>query len=326
MAQKRHRVITELILDYLTFAKTIYVKDGKKTGEMYGLTAAFRPLKDLYGDTRVVDFGPLDLKDVRQRMIDNGHERKYINENASRIRRMFKWGVENEVVPVTVYQALQAVGGLKKGRSLARESRPVFPVRDEVVTATLPHLSCVLQAMIRIQQLTGCRPVEVRTIRPCDVERSGDVWVYRPYSHKTEHYGHDRLIFIGPKAQCVLQSWLDRDPQSYCFSPREALRCDRSLAVASRTTGIESPFPRPSRRGSHYTKDSYTRAIARACKRAGVDHWSPNQLRHSRATELRRTHGVEAAQTVLGHSRADVTQIYAERDYGLARKVMREVG
>ena len=54
MAQKRHRVITELILDYLTFAKTIYVKDGKKTGEMYGLTAAFGPLKDLYGDTRVV--------------------------------------------------------------------------------------------------------------------------------------------------------------------------------------------------------------------------------------------------------------------------------
>ena len=31
---------------------------------MYGLTAAFRPLKDLYGDIRVVDFGPLDLKDV----------------------------------------------------------------------------------------------------------------------------------------------------------------------------------------------------------------------------------------------------------------------
>ena len=96
--------------------------------------------------------------------------------------------------------------------------------------------------------------------------------------------------------------------------------------MASRTSGIESPFPRPSRRGSHYTKDSYKRAIARACKRAGVDHWSPNQLRHSRGTELRRTYGLEAAQTVLGHRRADVTQIYAERDYGLARKVMREVG
>ena len=28
-----NRVITELILDYLTFAKTIYVKDGKETGD-----------------------------------------------------------------------------------------------------------------------------------------------------------------------------------------------------------------------------------------------------------------------------------------------------
>jgi len=56
-----NRVITELILDYLTFAKTIYVKDGKPIGELYGLWVAFRPLKDLYGDTRVVDFGPLAI-------------------------------------------------------------------------------------------------------------------------------------------------------------------------------------------------------------------------------------------------------------------------
>ena len=31
-----NRVITELILDYLTFANTIYVKDGKKTGPSSG--------------------------------------------------------------------------------------------------------------------------------------------------------------------------------------------------------------------------------------------------------------------------------------------------
>ena len=54
-------VFAELILDCLTFAKTIYVKDGKTTGELYGLWAAFRPLKDLYGDTGVVDFGPLAI-------------------------------------------------------------------------------------------------------------------------------------------------------------------------------------------------------------------------------------------------------------------------
>jgi hypothetical protein len=35
---------------------------------------------------------------------------------------------------------------------------------------------------------------------------------------------------------------------------------------------------------------------------------------------------LEAAQVVLGHSRADVTQVYAERDLTLAEKVALEVG
>ena len=57
------------------------------------------------------------------------------------------------------------------------------------------------------------------------------------------------------------------------------------------------------------------------------DHrWSPNQLRHSAATEIRRRYGLEAAATVLGHAKADVTQIYAERDYALAANVARQIG
>lgn len=54
--------------------------------------------------------------------------------------------------------------------------------------------------------------------------------------------------------------------------------------------------------------------------------WSPNQLRHAAETEIRRKHGLEAAQVILGHSKADVTQIYAERDMAKAAAVIREVG
>jgi site-specific recombinase XerC len=54
--------------------------------------------------------------------------------------------------------------------------------------------------------------------------------------------------------------------------------------------------------------------------------WSPNQLRHSAATEIRSRFGLEAAQVILGHSRADVTQVYAERDLAKAKTVVREVG
>jgi integrase len=60
--------------------------------------------------------------------------------------------------------------------------------------------------------------------------------------------------------------------------------------------------------------------------RAGVPHWHPNQLRHTHATEVRRRFGLEAAQVMLGHARADVTQVYAERDLALATKVAAEMG
>ena len=78
-----------------------------------------------------------------------------------------------------------------------------------------------------------------------------------------------------------------------------------------------------------YTTDSYRRAIHRACdktfphpelsklKAARADRsaegtelrqwqsehrWSPNQLRHTAATEIRSKFGLEAAQVILGHS------------------------
>ena len=57
-----------------------------------------------------------------------------------------------------------------------------------------------------------------------------------------------------------------------------------------------------------------------------MPEWHLNQLRHTSATEVRRQFGLEASQVVLGHSKADVTQVYAERDQALAADVMRQIG
>jgi integrase len=72
--------------------------------------------------------------------------------------------------------------------------------------------------------------------------------------------------------------------------------------------------------------------VNRAFVEAAVDvelhipHWAPNQLRHAHGTEVRRRFGLEAAQVALGHERADVTQVYAERNLDLAVKVATEAG
>ena len=87
---------------------------------------------------------------------------------------------------------------------------------------------------------------------------------------------------------------------------------------------------------------SYRWAIHRACERANPppdglteaeaaewrrEHaWSPNQLRHSHATRIRKSHGLGGAQVALGHSKCDVTQVYTERDQQLAARIALEVG
>jgi len=38
-------------------------------------------------------------------------------------------------------------------------------------------------------------------MRACDIDLSGETWGYRPASHKTEHHGKERIIFLGPQAR-----------------------------------------------------------------------------------------------------------------------------
>lgn len=340
--------VVELCAAYLDFAEGYYRKNGKPTSHLPQLKAAIRVVNELYGSTRVVDFGPLALRTIQQKMIGTGASRRYINQHCGHVKRLFKWGVSVELVRPEVYQALATVPGLKAGRTLARETSPVLPVDDDVVDATLPHLTPVVAAMVRFQRLTGCRPGEVCQLRPCDVDRSGDVWEYRPGSHKTEHHGRERIIYIGPQTQQVLIPYLLRDSQAHCFSPAESEQKRHVEQRARRRTRVQPSQRnrrkvRPKRQAKTcYTKDSYRRAVARAIEKAntqrrrdaeqeGVEavllpHWHPNQLRHTKATEIRRQFGLEAAQVVLGHAKADVTQVYAERDARLAVEVAKQIG
>ena len=75
-----------------------------------------------------------------------------------------------------------------------------------------------------------------------------------------------------------------------------------------------------------YNSQSYGRAITRAAKKAGVPHWSPGQLRHTRGTEVRKDYGLDAAASTLGHSQVMTTQIFAELDEERAIQVARENG
>jgi integrase len=350
--------VNELILRFWPHAEQHYrYPDGTPTNELNDFRLSLRPLRQLYGHTPAKDFGPLALKAVQQALADGswlteeekkdrakrgwpvGCCRGVVNQRVGRIRRLFRWGVENELVPPSVLQGLQAVRGLLKGRSAAREREPVKPVPEAFVEAILPHLLPPVAAMVRLQLYTGMRPGEVAIIRGLDLDMTGKVWLYRPGSdqgphgkHKTAWRGHGKVIAIGPKAQEILKPWLRLNTTEYLFQPREAMAAFRAEQRRHRKSKVQpSQLDRRRRKpkkvfGDCYTVGAYATAIRRACVKAGVPHWHPHQLRHTKATEIRREAGLDAARAVLGHRSPAVTEVYAEVDARKAAEVMERLG
>jgi integrase len=355
--------INELILAYWKFVRSYYVKDGKPTSEQDTIRQALRFVKRLYSDTPAGKFGPLSLKAVRKAMIDHpitrivkvenpntgevteqvkvlrhGLARKYINKQIGRIKRLFAWAVEEELVSASVHDALLRVKGLRKGKGEAREKPRVRPVPDAFVEAVLPLVPATIRTMIEVQRLSGARPQDVVGMRAIDIDRSGLIWEYRPPHHKTEHHedngmDRERIVFLGPRAQTLLKPHLTLNVTDYLFSPIRSESIRNALRRDTRQSPMTPSQARRRARGRKraplrdlYDVASYRRAIRRACEAAGVPLWSPNQLRHSRGTEIRKRYGLEASQAVLGHSELGVTQVYAEVDREAARRVMAEIG
>jgi hypothetical protein len=185
-------------------------------------------------------------------------------------------------------------------------------------------------------------------------------------THKNAYRGHQRVILIGPKGQEVLRPWLRLNLQEYLFQPREAVAEFRAELRKKRKTKVwpsqqNGRKRRPKRQpGEHYTIVSYAHAIYRACDLAFSPpaplarqsdetkqewaarltaeqkvelhawrkrhRWHPNQLRHAKATEIRREAGLDAARAVLGHRSPAVTEVYAELDTAKAAEVMGRLG
>jgi integrase len=326
--------VKQLIDRYLEHARDYYGDADDPRGCYARLQPVVRLLAEAHGDEPAKDFGPLKLKALRDRMIGRGNARSYINANVGRIKQLFRWAASEELVGPDVSRALDTIEGLRKGRSRAREGRKVRPVATEHVLAVLPHLGDVVADMVRLQLLLGCRSGELCIMRPCDVDCGGEVWAYRPAHHKTEHHGKDRAIYIGPRAQEILRRYLERPAGDYCFSPAESEQRRLAKRHEARRTpmscgnrpGSRGNKPRRYPAGQRYTNDSLRRAIQRGCKKAGVPLWHPHQLRHARATEIRRELGLEAAQVCLGHSQLAVTELYAEKNERLAATVAKQMG
>jgi integrase len=314
--EKGRQSIAESVVAFLKHAKSYYGEGS----EFEKYSRALAPMVELYSDLNIRDFGIQEFKAIREQWVRKKHAREYVNKQAKRIIAFVKWLVGEGMLEPTVHQALRCVSPLKKGRCDCPESEKVRPVTDATIQKTLPHLSGILSDMVRLQSLIGCRPGELVKLKPAMVDTSNSVWVIRLDDHKNSWRGHDRRIYVGPKAQAILKPYLDRPKDAFCFSPAESTEQRLQARASNRITAmscgnrrgsnrVSSPKKKP---GQSYSTITYCKAIHYACRKAGIPLWSPNQLRHKVATELREREGVESASVILGHAHLPTTEIYAE--------------
>lgn len=287
---------------------------------------AVRPLSRLYGRTPAADFGPDQLRELQQAMLTGsfltpedrqhhmtpktgGWSRGVINARIKRIRTVWRWLEEAKLVPPGSWAALKVVRPVLSNRPGARDIKRPKSAPFEHVRRIIRHLKPHSRAMLLLQWWTGMRSGEVRTIRAGDVTIEGDNWIYQPREHKTDYLGHERVVIIGPRGQAVLRPWLE----------------------AARKRGEDSPcFPSQGSRGrgkgEPLTRTGYAEAIREAAILAGVKGFRAYLSRHVTRMRVSRKYGDEAARSILGQRRLEVTLGYGSLDMDLARDVQRKIG
>jgi integrase len=267
-----------------------------------------------------------------------------INKRVSQARQWYVWCLGRRLVPsgVDAYRVLlemkQRCKAISAGEYGAKAGKRVEPADPKAVEKALPEMSPAAQAIVQLLRLTGARPSEICDMKPRELDRTGETWILRPEWHKSAKKGKTRTIHFGPAAQRVLAGWLlgtAEDDFVFTATKSEARRLNilrdnrktplwESHIEAQKRKRVENPKLHP---GDRFDAKALGVAVARACKRAKVKRFSPYQLRHLRAVELRAQFGLETVRAVLGHSAASMSDHYSSSaDGALANAAASQVG
>jgi integrase len=332
--------VQELAIAFLDYALEILKKDNY----VHHRIAACE-LLGLFGDDTLADeFKIKDLKLYQKELIKTGRFcRNSINDYVRRIKQMFTWGAEEEMLTFNTAFALKAVKALKEGHPGTFDHPEREDVPDEVIKRTLPFMPPIIAAMVILQRLTGMRPSEIFNMRVRDIDMHTDpeLWLYRLPSHKTQKkIKRKKVIPLGKPEQKLLAPYLKgKKPEQAVFSPAEAMAERKAERRANRKTKLTpsqaardaSRAKKPRTYNEFYNECSYKRAVDFAIAKGNkvlpegekIPHWTPYQLRHTAATAMEDEAGLDEAQALLDHSSAQTTKRYAHARLKKLKKLAR---
>lgn len=345
---KKVVMVGELVAQYLAWLRKNLQLEGVRIPDNHKMVYATKRVSrflEKYYEWPVMDFGPDELKNVRQAMEKHRFERgkrkiRYtrsgINDNINHIQRIWNWGVGREYVTDSKAKRLGEVKALRIGQGvdIPRRER----VNDEEFQKVCAKVSSIVADMLGLLWCTAMRPGEVCKMRPCDILRDDlACWLYVPGrgrtpvgEHKTTGFGRIRVVTLTGKAQeILLRRITDFNSRKYIFMPTDAISELYEKRAKERKTPLncgnrpgtnrkKHPMISP---GEFYTTNALRSACARGCVRAGVKPFTPYDLRRTVATRTRATLGKEAARVLLGHTKTDTTDIYLLEEVQEAMKV-----
>jgi integrase len=296
--------VEQLCKDYFAEIQKRYIgPDGKHTTSVNRHKVMLESFAAMYGTEEADDVTAGKVaawlegfiaKGTRKRGGKGTKTKHTVNLALSYLKRMYRWAATYRGVNPNTAGAVNLVQALGANHPDVRKKEPIRAVTLETVDATCKRLPSPLREMVRIQWWTGMRPGEALSLRPCDLNTTDDVWVYRPAHHKTSWRGKERFIVIGPEAKSILKPLLPAKTDARVFPV--------------------------------ITGQSYRRSLREAAKAAGVKAWTPNQLRHALATRIRMVKGAQAVTDLLGHSNLNQQQVYVDDALERAKRIAREVG
>lgn len=241
--------------------------------------------------------------------IQRGLKRTTVNQYKDTLTRFIVWVVDTFDMHRDIKEKVRAIPTIEAGRAfndsaaaaVAKEPVPVVPIDPAIVDKTINEMvrRCTVHVDVILLMLnTGMRPSEALQFRMSDVEITEEnAWTYHPTEWKTQRKT-GRSIYLGPTAQRIISRYY------------------KSLNSTERAFKMS------------YT--SFITAIHRACDRLGIARWNPNQLRHTFATTVAATHGLDVARQLCGHTGLKMTLRYAKIEQSLearnARKAIAAVG
>jgi integrase len=288
---------------------------------------SLKPLIRLYGPTDAASFdaGALEALQLacatgswlteEERTPRPGHWRpmgdwcaNVVNQRVGYVKGVWRWAERRKLVPAGSWANLRTVPGLRKGDRRVRHTARRRPATWDEVRAVARNANPPVRDALLLAWWTGLRPAEAYTMTPGELDRSGDVWVYRPGKHKGEHLDRTRQVAIGPRGQAILRPWLARasSPDAVLFRP------------------VGRPGQRPP---ASYNEDSFSKAVGVAAKKAGLKGITSYCIRHAFRLRVTRGANLDAARAAMGHSSVAMSGEYAAaQDLETAKKVAREQG